>query len=87
MDMTPHFKELRSINDPEYGLDHRRLSGEVTICAELAIGKMTAEVKTQTINKGDFSFQIPPYYGDAILFLHAKKKQAIEEKTRAERSS
>lgn len=80
MDMTPHFKELRSINDPEYGLDHRRLSGEVTICAELAIGKMTAEVKTQTINKGDFSFQIPPYYGDAILFLHAKKNKQSKKR-------
>ena len=73
MDMTPHFKDLRSVNDPEYGLEHGKLREEVSVYAELTIGKETATVEMRTYNNGDFSFQVPPFYGDAILFLHAGK--------------
>ena len=79
---------IRGINS-EYDLFQARggLKKEVTLEAELVYGKDVATVQMETDHGGRFSFNVPPYYGQAILFIKAydtdisdRKRRRIENK-------
>ena len=73
-------EDLKSADDPHYGVDHRGLRHEVTLEGELVLGTEVATVQMETTNGGHFVFNVPPYYGDAILFLSAHKTDISEKK-------
>ena len=50
-----------------------RMKNEVTIKGELVLDNNVAEVEMQTHDGGRYEFNVPPYYGDAILFMMAYK--------------
>ena len=72
----------QSVDEPNYGVNHRGLNYEVTLEGELAIGEEVATVQMETTDGGRFAFNVPPYYGDAILFLSAHKTDASDKKLR-----
>ena len=75
-----------SAEDPNYGIDHGSLKKEVIVVGELVLDKDVADVELETTNGGRFSFNVPPYYGDGILFLSAYKKGSSEKKVNKLRS-
>ena len=66
--------------DPFFGVDNRALSKPVTLEAELVFPDDIATVQLETDAGGHFVFDIPAYYGQAILFLRATKSGLSEEK-------
>ena len=66
--------------DPYFGVDNRGLGYEVTLNGELVVGSELATVEMETTNGGRFSFNVPPYYGEGILFLSAHKTDISEKK-------
>jgi hypothetical protein len=76
----PHISEAHQISDPEHGVNHGGLSYEVILTGELALNEEVATVEMETTDGGRFAFNIPPYYGDGILFLSAHKKNISERK-------
>ena len=76
-----------SVEDPHYGVNHGGLKHEVTVVGELVIGTQVATVELETTNGGHFAFNVPPFYGDAILFLNAHKASLDEDKARKRRLS
>ena len=66
--------------DPYFGVDNRGLGYEVTLNGELVVGSELATVEMETTNGGRFSFNVPPYYGEGILFLSAHKTDISENK-------
>ena len=74
-----HEGNLRSAEDPYAGINNGGLKKEVIVTSELVLGTDVAEVEMKTENGGRFSFNIPPYYGDAILFLSAHSENASEK--------
>ena len=77
--------EKTSADDPYYGVNHGGLGYEVTVEGELVKGKDIATVEMETDNGGHFKFNLPPFYGDAILFLQAHKSNLSEEKMKKRR--
>ncbi len=69
-----------SVVDPEFGINHGGLGYEVVVNGELVVGKDVATVDMETTNGGQFMFNVPPFYGDGILFLSAHKKDISEKK-------
>ena len=63
-----------------YGINHGGLSHEVTVEGELVFEDDIATVKMETENGGHFAFNVPPYYGEAFLFLRAYKTDISEKK-------
>ena len=57
--------------DPHYGINHRGLKKEVTIESELVLLNDIANLEMETTDGGHFVFNVPPYYGNGILFLSA----------------
>ena len=57
--------------DGELGVNHGSLRKEVLVEAEVTTGTETAGVVQKTHDGGRFLFQIPPFYGKAILFMKA----------------
>ena len=74
---------IRGISN-EYDLFQARggLKKEVTLEAELVYGKDVATVEMQTDHGGRFSFNVPPYYGQAILFIKAYDTDISDRKRR-----
>ena len=70
----------QSAEDPEYGINHGGLRYEVTLKGELVLNEEVATVEMETFNGGRFSFEVPPYYGDGILFLSAHKTNISDRK-------
>ena len=66
--------------DDRYLRKHGRLKKEVTLKSELVQDIAIAEVEMQTHDGGRFEFSVPPYYGDAILFMMAHEQDITEEK-------
>ena len=66
--------------DPFFGVDNRGLHKPVTLEAELVFPDDIATIKMETDAGGHFAFDIPAYYGQAILFLRAIKSDLSEEK-------
>lgn len=64
--------EVVTIENPYLGVNHGGLKHEVLVEAELnsLTGQSVGGVQ-MTKNGGHFIFEIPPYYGNAILFLKA----------------
>ena len=66
---------------------HGELKKEVTLEAELVYDDDIATIKMETEHNGHFVINVPPYYGEAILFMKAydtdisdKKMQRIQRK-------
>ena len=72
----------QSARDPFFGDDNRPLPYEVILNGELILGENIANIDMETTNGGRFSFNVPPFYGDGILFLSAHKIGINEEKHR-----
>lgn len=72
----------QSARDPFFGDDNRPLPYEVMLNGELVLGENIANIDMETTNGGRFSFNVPPFYGDGILFLSAHKIGINEEKHR-----
>ena len=72
----------QSAFDPYFGDDNGALRYEVVLNGELVLGQDIASINMETTNGGRFSFNVPPFYGDGILFLSAHKKDVDEEKHR-----
>ena len=72
----------QSARDPFFGDDNRPLPYEVILNGELVLGENIANIDMETTNGGRFSFNVPPFYGDGILFLSAHKIGINEEKHR-----
>lgn len=72
--------EAKSAIDPFFGVDHKGLQKAVTLEGELVFNDDIATVKMETDAGGHFSFDIPAYYGQAILFLRAYRSDLSEEK-------
>ena len=64
----------------EYFQAHGGLKHEVTLEGELVFNDDVATVKMETDNGGHFVFSVPPYYGEAILFLKAYDTDISEKK-------
>lgn len=73
-----------NIIDQNYGQDYYQPRGglkhEVTVEGELVFEDDVATVKMETDNGGHFMFFLPPYYGQAILFLKAYDSDISEKK-------
>jgi hypothetical protein len=63
-----------------FAVNHGGLKEEVILNGELVLGNDVATVEMETTNGGYFFFNIPPYYGDGILFLSAHKKDISDRK-------
>ena len=70
----------QSADDPEYGVNHGGLGYEVTLKGELVLNEEVATIEMETSNGGRFAFEVPPYYGDGILFLNAHKTTISDRK-------
>jgi hypothetical protein len=70
----------KSADDPEYGINHGGLRHEVTLKGELVLSDEVATIEMETHDGGRFAFEVPPYYGDAILFLSAHKTDISDRK-------
>ena len=66
--------------DPFFGVDNKGLHKPVTLEGELVFTDDIATIRMETDAGGHFSFDIPAYYGQAILFLRASKTNLSEEK-------
>ena len=66
--------------DPYFGIDHKGLHKQVTVESELVFEDDIATIELPTDSLGRFSFSIPPYYGNAILFLKARKADLSDKK-------
>ena len=72
--------DAKSAFDPFFGVDNKGLRKPVTLEGELVFNDDIATVKMETDAGGHFVFDIPAYYGQAILFLRASKSSLSEEK-------
>lgn len=72
----------QSAFDPFFGNDNRPLPYEVILNGELVLGESIANINMETTNGGHYSFNVPPFYGDGILFLSAHKTNINEKKHR-----
>ncbi len=62
------------------GANHGGLKHEVLVEAELTGGGQTAGAVQLTKNGGAFVFELPPYYGHAILFMKAyEQKDSVKK--------
>jgi hypothetical protein len=68
--------------DPFFGVDNKGLHKPVTLEAELVFPDDIATIQLETDAGGHFVFDIPAYYGQAILFMRATKSSLSEEKRR-----
>lgn len=56
------------------GVNHKPLRKEVMVEAEVAVGGKFFGSAQTTVDRGRFLFQLPPYYGSAILNMKAYKE-------------
>ena len=74
-------EELKLDDTPiSFATHHGGLNYEVVLDGELVLGTDVATVEMETTNGGYFAFDIPPFYGDGILFLSAHKTDISEKK-------
>ncbi|MCR4916366.1 MAG: hypothetical protein K6A96_11485 [Prevotella sp.] len=73
-------EESASGDDNRYLRKRGRMKKEVTLKSELVQDIAIAEAEMQTHDGGRFEFSVPPYYGDAILFMMAHEQDITEEK-------
>ena len=74
----PDFASLSQ--NPALGVNHGGLKHEVLVEAELTDGEQTVGAVQLTKNGGAFVFELPPYYGHAILFMKAyEQKDSVKK--------
>ena len=73
-------EESASGDDNRYLRKRGRMKKEVTLKSELVQGTAIAEVELQTYDGGRFEFSVPPYYGDAVLFMMAYESDITDAK-------
>ena len=66
--------------DPNFAVSHGGLKHEVTVESELVFEDDLATLEMETTNGGHFAFSVPPYYGQAILFLKARDNDISDKK-------
>ena len=71
--------EAKSAFDPFFGIEHKGLHKPVTLEGELVFTDDIATIRMETDAGGHFAFDIPAYYGQAILFLRASRTNLNEE--------
>ncbi|MCR5130257.1 MAG: hypothetical protein K6C10_02200 [Prevotella sp.] len=81
-------KETSVVEEPDFaavdnsvlGVNHGGLRHEVLVEAEIVANGETAGAIQLTRNGGHFIFELPPYYGSAILFMKAyERKDSVEK--------
>ena len=70
----------QSVQETEYGINHGGLKYEVMLKGELVLSDEIGDVEMETTNGGQFSFNVPPFYGEGILFLSAHKTNISDRK-------
>lgn len=70
---TVEYNDLSTANS-ELGVNHGGLRHEVMVEAEVALGQQVAGLTQLTHDGGRFLFQVPPFYGDAMLLMKAYKE-------------
>ena len=78
------FGGIENAND-QLGVNHGGLKKEVLVEAELLMGNEVAGGVQKTHDGGQFSFQIPPFYGVTYLTLKAYKEKDSLDKAIASR--
>ena len=76
-------KEESTVEEPDFaslgssvlGVNHGGLKHEVLVEAEITSEGVTAGAVQQTKDGGHFVFELPPYYGTAILFMTAYERR------------
>lgn len=86
---TTDNSDLIDLGNGDYdgSINHKGLEKEVTVKMDMILGKQTGTATSLTKN-GHYLFQIPPFYGKAILFIQAydpdksaEKEKAFDDKT------
>lgn len=72
--------DMESNPDAYFGLNNPGLKHEVTLVGELVLGDEVADIEMETTDGGHFAFNLPPYYGEAILFLSAHKTDISDKR-------
>ena len=72
----------KGVADPNFGINHGGLHHEVIVEGELVFEDDIATIEMETTNGGSFAFSVPPYYGQAILFLKAHDINMSEKKAK-----
>lgn len=67
--------DFSSLGNSELGVNHGGLKHEVLVEAELNANGQTIGGVQLTRNGGHFVFELPPYYGSAILFMKAYERK------------
>ena len=70
----------KSVNDLKFGVNNSGIRKEVTVSAELVLDNSIASEETISDKRGNFVFNVPPFYGDAILFLSAYNKDISDKR-------
>ena len=76
-------KEESTVEEPDFaslgssvlGVNHGGLKHEVLVEAEITSEGVTAGAVQQTKDGGHFVFELPPYYGTAVLFMTAYERR------------
>jgi hypothetical protein len=63
--------DFQSLGTSVLGVNHGGLKHEVLVEAEITAEGQTAGATQLTRNGGHYVFELPPYYGTAVLFLKA----------------
>ena len=71
------------VADGWLGVNHGSLRKEVLVEAEITTGTETAGLVQKTSHGGRFFFQVPPFYGKAVLFLKAYAEKDSLKKSMA----
>lgn len=72
--------DFSSFGNSELGINHGGLKHEVLVEAELNANGQTVGGVQLTRNGGHFVFELPPYYGSAILFVKAyERKDSVKK--------
>lgn len=76
----PFIPKVPDRNDPYLIHNKKPVKDKVSVLGELILTDEIADVELQTNDDGQFIINIPPYYGDAVLFLRAQKNNISDKK-------
>ncbi len=72
--------EAEAVPDEYLGVNHGNLKREVLVEAEITKDGMSAGAVQKTTNGGHFMFELPPFYGKAVLFVKAyNEKDSVKK--------
>lgn len=77
---TPQDGLVEEVEGGYLGVNHGNLKKEVLVEAEISKDGMTAGGVHKTTNNGRFLFDLPPFYGKAVLFVKAyNEKDSVKK--------